>query len=143
MRSSIDGLIETQSIENYNFQISKSEIRPKLIYLFKVSFLTTLDIYKTYFKSFPHGYRDQEFVFLCEKLLYLYVIGFCNQVLHDLHYWWSEELCSQQHPFMLVELVMYWNPFKRISQKLEICASRERRLLQDQVQLGIRARVQL
>ena len=23
-------------------------------------------------------------------------LGFCNQVLFNLHSWWSEELCSQQ-----------------------------------------------
>ena len=51
MRSLIDGLIEAQSIKNYNFQFSRSEIRPKLMYLFKVSFLITIDIYKAYFKS--------------------------------------------------------------------------------------------
>ena len=32
---------------------------------------------------------------------------------------------------------------QRISHKLEVCASKERRLLQDQVQLGITAKVQL
>ena len=45
MRSSIDGSIEVQFIENYNFQIFRSEIRLKLMYLFRVSFLTTPDIY--------------------------------------------------------------------------------------------------
>ena len=32
---------------------------------------------------------------------------------------------------------------QRVSHKLEVCALRERRLLQDQVQLGIGANVQL
>ena len=32
---------------------------------------------------------------------------------------------------------------QRVSHKLEVCASRERRLLQDQVQLGIGAKVKL
>ena len=32
---------------------------------------------------------------------------------------------------------------QRVSQRLEICASSERRLLQDQVQLGIKAKIQL
>ena len=45
--------------------------------------------------------------FLCEKLLHLYAIGFCNWVLPDLHFWWSEELCNQQHLFKLLELVTY------------------------------------
>ena len=51
MWSSIDSLIVARSIENYNFRISRSEIQPRLVYLFKVSFLTILDIYKAYFKS--------------------------------------------------------------------------------------------
>ena len=32
---------------------------------------------------------------------------------------------------------------QRVSHKLEICAAKEKRLLQDQVQLGIGAKVQL
>ena len=42
-----------QSIENYDFRIlSRSEIQPKLMYLFRISFLTTLNIYKAYFKRY-------------------------------------------------------------------------------------------
>ena len=47
MRSSI----EARLIESYDFQFFISEIQPKLMYLFRVSFLTTLDIYKAYLKS--------------------------------------------------------------------------------------------
>jgi len=36
--------------------------------LFRVSFLNPLDIYKVYFKSCQHGYKDQETYFLCEKV---------------------------------------------------------------------------
>ena len=111
MWSSIDSLTATRSIKTYDFQFSKSEIQPRLLYLFRISFLTTLDIYKTYFKSRQHGDRDQETYFYCEKL-HLYAIGFCNQVLPNLYCWWSEELCNQQHLFKLVELVMYWDPCK-------------------------------
>ena len=77
--------------------------------LFRVSFLTILDIYKAYFKSLHYGYRYQGTYFLCEKLLRLYAIGFCHQVLPNLHCWWSEQLCNQQQPFKLLELVMYWD----------------------------------
>ena len=38
------------SIEVMGIQISRSEFRPKLMYLYKVSFLTTLDIYKVDFR---------------------------------------------------------------------------------------------
>ena len=38
---------------------------------------------------------------------------------------------------------MYWDPCKGVSHRLKICASKERRLLQDQVQLSIGMKVQL
>ena len=91
------------SIENYEIQIFKSDFRPMLTYLCRVSFLTTLNIYKDYFKGrhireykenickrWPMSYSLQK------KLLRLCTLRFCNQVLFDLHCWWSEELCSQQ-----------------------------------------------
>ena len=39
------------SIENYKIQISRSIFHAYPSYLYRVSFLTTLDIYKNYFKS--------------------------------------------------------------------------------------------
>ena len=56
----------------------------------RVSFLTTLDIYKTYFKG-RYTWRTRAesglvFCSLCKKLLRLYALGFYNQVLLDLHY---------------------------------------------------------
>ena len=90
MCSSIDSSTEARSIENYNLQFSSFEFQPRLMNLFRVSFLTTLEIYiyiyiRLILKTVTHGYRDQEIYFLCEKLLRLYAIGFCNQVLPDLH----------------------------------------------------------
>ena len=38
-------------IENYEIQIFKSDFTYIHVYLCRVSFLTTLDIYKDYFKS--------------------------------------------------------------------------------------------
>ena len=35
----------------YDFKISKSKIQPMLTWMIRVSFLTTLVIYKTYFKK--------------------------------------------------------------------------------------------
>ena len=64
-------------------------------------------------------------------------------MLPGLHYWWSEEFYSQQQSFKLLELVTYWDPCKGVSHKLEICATKERSLLQDQVQLNIGVKVQL
>ena len=39
------------SIEDYEIQISRSIFHTYLSYLYKISFLTTLDIYKDYFKD--------------------------------------------------------------------------------------------
>ena len=57
---------ETVSIENYEIQIFKSVFTHIQVYLCKISFLTTLDIYKDYFKSrltwckvIIHAYFDQ------------------------------------------------------------------------------------
>ena len=72
----------------------------------KVSFLTTLDIYKTYFKGHHtrRTYANSDLVpySLWKKILRLCTLGFCNQVLLDLHCRWSEELCSQQHLLQVV-----------------------------------------
>ena len=81
-----DSLTVVRSIENYDFRISKSKIWPSLVYLFEISFLTTLDIYKAYFKGcHTQKYRDQETYILCVKLLRLYAIEFCNRMLLDLY----------------------------------------------------------
>ena len=74
------------------------------LYLCKVFFLTTLDLYKAYFRG-RHIREYKENISkrwlmpysLWNKLLHLCTLRFCNQVLLDLHYWWSEELCSQKY----------------------------------------------
>ena len=43
--------IEIVSIDNYKIQISRSVFHAYPSYLCRVSFLTTLDIYKDYFKD--------------------------------------------------------------------------------------------
>ena len=86
--------------ENSDFQIWFSA---QVLYLCRVSFLATLDLYKAYFRG--HHMREYKENIckrwlmpysLWKKLLCLCALGFCNQVLFDLHCWWSEELCSQQ-----------------------------------------------
>ena len=49
----------------------------------------------------------------------------------------KKELCSQQQSIKLLELVIYWDLCKGVGHKLEICETKEIRLLQYQVQLGI------
>ena len=85
------------SIENYRNQFFRSDFWPMLMYLCRVSFLTTLDIYKAYFrgrhireykknicKRWPKPYS------LWKKLLRLCALGFRNQVFLDLLCQWSE-----------------------------------------------------
>ena len=43
--------IDRESIEIYENQFFISNFQPMLMYLYRVSFLTTLNIYKTYFKG--------------------------------------------------------------------------------------------
>ena len=42
---------EAISVENYEIQISRSDFTHIHMYLYSVSFLITLDIYKNYFKG--------------------------------------------------------------------------------------------
>ena len=44
-------LTQAISVETYKIRTSRSNFWPVLKYLYKVSFLTTLDIYKAYFKG--------------------------------------------------------------------------------------------
>ena len=44
-------LTEVESVENYEIRISKFDFTYIHMYLCKVSFLITLDIYKDYFKG--------------------------------------------------------------------------------------------
>ena len=111
------------------------------MYFLRVSFFTTLDIYKAYFKS-CHTWiqRLRDLFFLCEKLLRLYVIGFCNQVLVDLHCYEVKNFAATTS-FKVARVNHVLGSVQRVSHRLEICAPRERRLLQDQVQLGIEEKV--
>jgi len=54
--------------------------------LIRVSFLTTLVIYNVYFKSHYTRKQRPRTHILYVKLLHLYALGFCNQVLSDLHF---------------------------------------------------------
>ena len=116
----IEVLIDTiyrdiyRELRNSDFQIW---FWPMLMYLCRVSFLTTLNIYKVYFKGCHiREYKENMCkrwlmsYSLWKKLLRLCALGFCNQVLLDLHCWWTEELCSQ-HLLQVGELVTYWKPY--------------------------------
>ena len=54
---------------------------------------------------------------LWKKPLHLCALRFCNQVLLDLHCWWSEELCNQQSS-QAGEWVTNWDLCKGVSHVL-------------------------
>ena len=70
--SLIDSSKAARSIENYDFKISRSEIQPSLVYLFGVSFLTTLNIYKDSFKGHhTQMQRPRDLFSLCEATAFV------------------------------------------------------------------------
>ena len=89
-------LAQVVSIETYKIKTSRSDFRPMMKYLYRVSFLTTLNIYKTYFKGRHACKKCPNSLFSLKKLLHLYAKDFVTNELHDLHCWWTEELYSQQ-----------------------------------------------
>ena len=60
----------------------------------------------------------------------------------DLHRLWSEKLCNQQQSINQVAGVSHILGFMQSCHQLEICA-KQRSLLQNQIQLGIKVKVQL
>ena len=71
-------LIEAESVEIYEIRISKFDFRLMLTCMCRVSFLTTLDIYKPYFKGRhtwrTHAKSDLVPYSLCKKLLCLLLL---------------------------------------------------------------------
>ena len=89
-------LMQAISVEIYEFKTSRSDFWPMLKYLYKVSFLTTLDIYNPYLKGRHICRKCPSSLFSLKNLLCLYTKGFVTKEFLDLHHWWTEELCSQQ-----------------------------------------------
>ena len=121
---------ETVSIENYEIHISRFVFTYIQVYLYRVFFLTTLDIYKNYFKGRQRWCKVMQpnANWLCMQIVtgdricpsssYSSVEvsvslrqGFCNQgASWSLSFGWTEELCSQHLPQVGV-LVMHFDPF--------------------------------
>ena len=100
----LDSCLIDVSIRNYEIQISRFNFWPMLMYLCRVSFFTTLNIYKAYFKC-RHIRECKEntckrwpsVLFSLKKSYCVFcALGFCNLVFLDLHCWWSKEFCNQQ-----------------------------------------------
>ena len=113
------------SIENHEIQISRFVFHAYPSYLCRVSFFTTLEIYKDYFKGclrwcnlmqsdYSLKYCDQRQFALVHLSLVKAAVslrrGFCNQgVSWSSSFGWTEELCSQ-HLSQVGVLVTYWDP---------------------------------
>ena len=99
-------LTKSDSVKNYEIRISRSNFTLILEYFCRVSFLTTLDIYKDYFKGHHkwwkvmqrllqlllHAYCDRRHScpsssYSLWKLLHLYAKGFVTKELPNLHCW--------------------------------------------------------
>ena len=69
---------QAQSIEIYNFKISRFEIWPVMIWMIRISFVITLVIYKAYFKSHQvRKHKTRTHIFYVKQLR-LYTLEFCN-----------------------------------------------------------------
>ena len=123
------------SVENYEIRISKSHFTYIYVYLCKVFFLTTSDIYKDYFKG-RHKWRNlmqsdctcilwpeticPSSSYSLQKLLHLCTKGFVTNELLDLYCWmnWrtlqstSSSSWCVSHVLGSVHhwLVTYWEP---------------------------------
>ena len=115
------------SVEIYETQIFKSVFHPISNYTFGLSFLTTLDKYKDYFKSHQRWHKlhkcwakfcssklwpEIEFVLVhlsCEEadvFVHCRVLWPSNFMIFIV--WWTEKLCSQ-HPSLVGDQVTYWD----------------------------------
>ena len=80
-------------VENYEIRLFRSNYTHIPMYLCKVSFLTTLDIYNDYFKGRHRWCKNNKcrkcpsLSFSLKKLLHLYAKGFVTKELPDLHCW--------------------------------------------------------
>ena len=125
-------LTEAVSVETYEIRTSRSDFRPKLKYLYKVSFLTTLDIYNIYFKrsscmqlsALVHYSIWKSYCVFTPKVLW--PRSFLIFIVDELKNFTANNL------FKLLELVTYWD----LCIKRKITAT-------IQIQLGIEVRIQL
>ena len=116
---------EAVSIENYEIRISRFDFTYVHEYLCRISFLTTIDIYKDYFKgchiwcnmmqsdcewklwletefALVHHILSRNYYVFAPKVLWprsflIFIVG------------WTKELCSQYLPQVGV-LATYWDP---------------------------------
>ena len=126
MWSSIDNSTVARFIENYDFKISKSEIWLSLVKLFRFFFfLTTLNIYKAYFKSRHIRIQRQRYLFsLCEVTTFV-----CHRVLLLSASWFSLlmkwRILQPTTSIQVAGVSHVLGSVQRVSHKLEVCTSKE------------------
>ena len=77
---------EAVFVETYEIRTSRSDFWPMLKYLYRIFFLTTLDIYKAYFKGRRACRKCPSSLFSLKKLLHLYAKGFVTKELPNFHH---------------------------------------------------------
>ena len=70
---------ETISVETYEIRTSRSDFWPMLKYFYRVSFLTTLNIYKAYFKGCRACRKWPSSLFSLKEATKSLHQGFCDQ----------------------------------------------------------------
>ena len=141
--------IDKLSIEIYENQFFRSNFIPIHIYLFRFYFLTTLNIYKDYFKGRQrlHKLHKCEAKFCSCKLWpeteYTLVHLSLEEVVVLVHHmvlwpksflifimWWTEELYSQ-HSSQVGDQVAYWDSCNWLITYWKPCIENERLSLQN------------
>ena len=126
-------LTQAVSVENYEIRNFRYDYRHILEYLYRVSFLTTLDIYKNYFKSYhkwckvlqknnPCILWPETEITLYHHILYRSYCIFTPRVLWPRSFliFIVDELknFATNNLFKLLELVTYWDPCTLVSHEL-------------------------
>ena len=118
---------EVVLIKNYKIQIFRYDFTCIYVYLCRVSFLTTLDIYKDYLRAIKGMQGDATW---CKMIIYAYCDRSQFALVHHILSWsycvftprvlwprsflifivrWTKKLCSQ-HFSQVGVLVTYWDP---------------------------------
>ena len=117
--------IDTLSVEVYEKQIFSSVLHPIREYMFRLSFLTTLNIYKDYFKGRQRLCKCEVKLCSCklwlktefaqvhisfeEAAVFVHLMVLWPRSFVIFIVWWIEELCSQ-HLSQVGDQVAYWDP---------------------------------
>ena len=124
-QSSTASSIDTISVEVYEIQFFRVDFTPIHDYVFRLSFLTTLNIYKDYFKGRKRFHKCEAKFCSCklwpktkfalvhlsleEATVFVHLRVLWPRSFMIFIVWWIEELCSQ-HLSQVGDQVTYWDP---------------------------------